>query len=49
MDEGLLSVADAGGEGGLHVVELWREEALDSTLEIDASLKVRCGCSCCCC
>ena len=26
-------------EGGLHVVEVWREELMDATLEIDSSLK----------
>lgn len=28
-------------EGGLQVVELWREELLDATLEMDGSLKAR--------
>ena len=28
-------------EGGLHVVELWREDLLDASLEVDAALKAR--------
>ncbi|PRW21106.1 flagellar associated membrane [Chlorella sorokiniana] len=40
VDEGFMTQADVA-DGGCQVVEVWREELLEATLEIDASLKVR--------
>ncbi|KAI7846027.1 hypothetical protein COHA_000564 [Chlorella ohadii] len=40
VDEGFMTQADVA-DGGCHVVEVWREELLEATLEIDGALKVR--------